>query len=205
VRSAGSNGLFDSPSYVRGDISSLREDLVVANDSFVRRPPPELLDLRSRQLRAQREIEWMSTAMLSWVTDQVSLTSRSAGDPSDPVDLGLFPPISVEDLRNLLIVNCSFYYVTHVPVQDPWGNPYDYFLDVEDVLHTEVVAVRSLGRDGLAEGSVYLPGVFPASDLDRDTVIADGLDVRVPDDLASLLHLEDFESGDFRHWSAAVP
>lgn len=200
VRSAGANATFEGPVYTRADTTTLRQDLVVLDLSWLRQPGPALLDPRSRLDRAQREIAMMSAGMLSWVIDQVSRTGASLGEP---VDLELFPPITAADLRSILIASCTFYYVPYVPELDPWGHPYDYFLDVEDVLHFEVVAVRGRGRDGLAEGSVYETGVFPAHQLDRDTVLADGLEVRVPDDLGSLIHLEDFESGDFRHWSAA--
>jgi hypothetical protein len=201
VRSAGANATFEGTVYSRADTTSLKQDLVVLDLSWLQRPGPALLDPRSRLVRAQREIAMMSTGMLSWVTDQVSRTGASLGEP---VDLELFPPITAADLRSILIQSCTFFYVPYVPELDPWGHPYDYFLDVEDVLSFEVVAVRGRGRDGLAEGSVYETGVFPAYQLDRDTVLADGLEVRVPDDLAALIHLEDFESGDFRHWSAAT-
>lgn len=202
VRSAGADATFEGTLYERADTTTLKEDLVVLDLSWLRRPGPALLDPRSRLDRAQREIAMMSAGMLSWVIDQVSRTRASLGEP---VDLELFPPISAAELRSILITSCTFYYVSNVPELDPWGHPYDYFLDVEDVLHTEVLAVRGRGRDGFAEGSVYETGVFPAHQLDRDTVLADGLEVRVPDDLAALIHLEDFESGDFRHWSAAGP
>lgn len=201
IRSAGADATFESAVYTRADTTSLKEDLVVLDLSWLRQPGPALLDPRSRLDRAQREIAMMAGGMLSWVIDQVSLRRASLGES---VDLDLFPPITAADLRSILIASCTFYYVPYVPELDPWGHPYDYFLDVEDVLHTEVLAVRGRGRDGLAEGSVYETGVFPAYQLDHDTVLADGLEVRVPDDPAALIHLEDFESGDFRHWSAAV-
>ncbi len=201
VRSAGANATFEGTVYTRADTTTLRQDLVVLDLWWLRRPGPALLDSRSRLDRAQREIAMMSAGMLSWVIDQVSRTRAALGEP---VDLELFPPITAADLRSILIESCTFYYVPYVPELDPWGHPYDYFLDVEDVLSFEVVAVRGRGRDGLAEGSVYETGVFPAHQLDHDTVLADGLEVRTPDDLAALIHLEGFESGDFRHWSAAA-
>lgn len=201
VRSAGADATFEGDLYARADTTYLKQDLVILDLWWLARPGPALLDARSRLVRARREIAMMSAGMLSWVIDQVSRTRAALGEP---LDLELFTPITAADLRAVLIESCTFYYVPYVPELDPWGHPYDYFLDVEDVLGLEVVAVRGRGRDGLAEGSLYETGVFPAHELDHDTLLADGLEVRVPDDLSALIHLEDFESGDFRHWSAAA-
>ena len=91
--------------YERADTTTLKEDLVVLDLSWLRRPGPALLDPRSRLDRAQREIAMMSAGMLSWVIDQVSRTGALLGEA---VDLGLFPPISAADLRSLLIEKLHF-------------------------------------------------------------------------------------------------
>ncbi len=120
VRSAGADATFEGTLYERADTTTLKEDLVVLDLSWLRRPGPALLDPRSRLDRAQREIAMMSAGMLSWVIDQVSRTGALLGEA---VDLGLFPPISAADLRSLLIESCTFYYVPYVPELDPWGIP----------------------------------------------------------------------------------
>jgi|CXWL01.1.fsa_nt_gi hypothetical protein len=197
LRSAGSDGVFEGTVYACGAVDSLAADLVWADDGRVRWPGPELIELRQRQARAQADIHNVGTAMFSWLTDQVG--RRSSAQVAATVDLSLFTPISAADLAQRLVP----FYIFNVPTSDGWGIPYDYYLDAADVLGPEVMAIRSRGRDGAAEGTLYDPGTYPASDLGRDTVWADGLLVRGPD-AAGLAFLDDLESGDLRFWAGAA-
>jgi hypothetical protein len=199
IRSAGADEVYESTVYTLGDVETLDEDLVWADGISVRRPGAPLIDVRSRALRARREVANISVAVLAWYVDQPGVAPLAAGGGT--VDLGLFTPITAAALEALLVPA----YTPTVPATDPWGTAYDYFLDTVDLLGPEVAAIRSRGRDGLAEGSVYVPGTFPALELDGDLVWADGVQVRQPDDISILVFLDGFEDGDTRHWSAAAP
>jgi len=199
IRSAGADGVYEGTVYTLGDVEMLDDDLVWANFFSVRRPGATLIEVKARALRARGEVADAGTAMISWYTDQVGLGPPADGGPT--VDLDLFTPITAAALEALLVPS----YLFAVRETDPWGTAYDYYLDIGDLLEPEVMAVRSLGRDGVAESSVYVPGTFPALDLDGDLLWADGLQIRQPDDLSTLLFLDGFEDGDARHWSAASP
>lgn len=209
IRSAGSDGAFEGTVYAYAETTVLSQDLVWADGFGVRRPGPELIDLRQRRVRTEGEITGTSTAILNWLTDQIGrqpppasalhLATRSGRDGT--TDLALFTPITHAALEALLVP----VYLFRLPETDGWGHPYDYWLDVANLLEPELYAVRSRGRDGIAEGTEYTTSTFPAVALDRDSLVADGLSVQRPADLSTLIFLDDFESGDLRFWSAAVP
>ncbi len=198
IRSGGSDGVFEGSSYVCGDVSTLAEDMVWADGYRIRRPGTDLIDLRQRQVRLYGDVRNVGTAMASWFTDQVARPASPLA--TSTVDLGLYTPISAGDLAQLLVPQ----YILWVPANDPWGLPMDYYLDRTDFLGPQVMAVRSRGRFGVAEGEVYTIGTFPAGELQRDTVWTDGVFARSPDDLGALVFLDDFEGGDLRFWSAAA-
>lgn len=200
IRSAGADGSFEGSSYQVGDTATLAEDLVWADGHSVRRPGRELIDLRQRRVRAESEVRGTGIAVLNWLTDQLGLIPPPvAGDGA--TDLLLFTPIAHADLEALLVP----VYLRTLPAVDPWGFAYDYWLDEAHLLEPELVAIRSRGRDGSAEGTTYLPGTFAATAFDRDTVWAEGVLVQGPADLAELVFADGFEAGDLRFWSALAP
>jgi hypothetical protein len=201
IRSAGEDGVYEGDVYTMGDVEALAEDLVWADGWNVRRPGASLTDLRAKAVRARSEVASVGQAMLSWLTDQIGFAPPGEATGGPAVDLDLFTPITVGDLETLLVPQ----YVSLVRENDPWGFPYDYYLDAVDLGGPELMAVRCRGKGGAAEGTVYTPGTFAASDLAGDVVWAEGTFVRQPDDLTSLVFLDDFESGDARHWSASAP
>jgi hypothetical protein len=205
IRSAGADGKLEGPVYSPGDVTSFDQDLVWADGSFVRGPGPSLRDLRSRQVSERALVRDVGTAMMSWLTDQISFASTSAAatSTSTPIvfDLASYPPMSASDLAGRLVPQ----YIPRVPAVDEWGWPIDYYLDAGPTWGQHVMALRTRGRDGVAEGSTYAQATFSAGDLAADTVWADGLFVRSPDDLSALVFLDDFESGDGRFWSADAP
>jgi hypothetical protein len=108
--------------------------------------------------RARSEIDRVSAAMLAWLTDIISgkLAGNSVVNPpicpeTPPVDLSIVPEISHEDLQRLLVPE----YIEAVPELDPWGHPYEYRLNVEDLLSPDVLAIRSAGSDGTFGGPAY--------------------------------------------------
>lgn len=152
--------------------------------------------------RTVADIEAVSTAILAWITDQVGVHGGGAvRAPADGV-----PTFDVEDYPQVTAAELVPGYIAAVPAEDGWGRrpgaadvEPEFWLDVDDLLGPQVAAVRCLGRDGLAEGTVYPPGTYPAADFDRDTVSADGLAVQLPD--GSLVFADDLEAGDYRFWS----
>lgn len=122
--------------------------------------------------RAQDDLTRVHAAMYAWYQDVVSgiaAAGRTApgGAPLCPgspnIDLAKIPPISVEDLRALLVPE----YIASIPAFDPWQRPYDYRLNLAELLGDYVLALRSSGADGLFEGTTYSIGTTsgPTEDL----------------------------------------
>lgn len=130
------------------------------------------------QKRTVSQIRNVGTAMFSWLTDQVG--AAAAGQSQMPDDkhllLDSYPPISHDELKEILVPM----YMQKVPEKDGWGNPYEYFLNVENPLEPNVMTIRSAGRDGRFSGTYYTLTSFDPDDLDEDIVWSDGFFVRWP-------------------------
>lgn len=137
---------------------------------------PNLLDAlqKAKQKRSVAEMTLAGGAMFSWMTDQVGAAAAGAG--ATEIDISLYPTITQEDLKGILIPQ----YIQVIPQTDGWKMEYLYFLNVEDPLATNVVAVGSGGRDQVFEGGAYQSGGFDPTDYDQDLVWADGFWVRWP-------------------------
>jgi prepilin-type N-terminal cleavage/methylation domain-containing protein len=135
---------------------------------------PGAVSDRERQQQAVKEMRNTGTAMFEWLTDVVG--AAAAGETTTSLDLRAFPAISHPDLEKLLIPQ----YIARIPVQDPWENPYDYYVKVKEPLDPQVMAIRSRGRDGKAEGDVYTATSFDPTNYDQDLVWADGFFIRWP-------------------------
>ncbi len=187
IRTASSDGLFESTTYLQGYSAGPTEDLVWFDAFWLRRLP--LAGDLERQSHSVSQIQSVGTAMFSWLTDQVPFTnpvqegSLSLG-PS--VDLDDFVPITRGALTILLVPT----YIQCVPENDPWGHAYEYWMDTVG-LGAPFAAIRSTGRDGLAESTIYPTAPFPGDEFDRDVVWADGFWVAVPDGT----HLTEFSDG----------
>ncbi len=131
----------------------------------------------SSELNAQKQtvadLRNVGTAMFSWLTDEMS---AGAAGQDQQVAIADFPAISRQDLTELLVPE----YTQEVPEKDGWGHPYEYYLDVKDLVGQKVIAIRSPGRDGKFSSSPYAIGHFEPSDYDQDIVWADGFFVRWP-------------------------
>jgi hypothetical protein len=103
-------------------------------------------------------------AMVAWVSDQVGrLDPRVGSCPgSPPVDVSLVPVIDLADLVGLLVPD----YLPAVPADDPWGDPYEYRLDVDRPFGPDGIAVRTAGAGGSFEGDVYPFGTTGGPDDD---------------------------------------
>lgn len=201
IRSSGEDGTYEGTIYVPGEFDTLASDLVWADGLLARRPGPPLTDYRTRQMRTAKRIRDTGVAILSWVTDQIGLVPKRGGRSGElggTVDLSLFTPITHASLEALLVPS----YMRFLSPTDGWGEPFDFYLDTGDLFGSELTAIRSRGRGGVAEGDVYTEGVFDGRSFDSDMVWADGVWVRVAD-LSKLIFFDDFETGDSRFWSAS--
>ena len=140
---------------------------------------PNLLDAmqKSKQKRTMADIHIMGTAMFSWLTDQVG--AAAAGASATSVDLATYgTAIAPSDatLQSSLVPQ----YLQEIPQLDGWKNPYDYYLKFTDPHARQVMAIRSRGRDNVAQGSSYTVTAFEPTDYDKDLVWADGFYVQWP-------------------------
>lgn len=134
---------------------------------------PNFLDAvqKARQKRTLADIRLLGTAWMSWLVDEVS--AAAAGQQT--YDVESLPELSLDQLEKLL----EPLYIQEIPTVDAWGHP----LEVRysgDPLSQEVIMIRSPGRDGIYQGTVYENGTYPADDYDQDIVWADGYFVRLP-------------------------
>ena len=73
------------------------------------------------------------------------------------------------------------FYIQEIPTNDSWGTPYDYVW-AGTIRYSEVIGIRSLGRDQETDGNgdTYTMGPFDSNDYNRDIVWADGFFIRYP-------------------------
>jgi prepilin-type N-terminal cleavage/methylation domain-containing protein len=137
---------------------------------------PNLLEAlnKSKQKRTMTDIRLSGTAWFSWVTDQVS--AAAAGQQVSELDWGeIFTAQNHDDLSEILVPA----YAAFIPLQDAWGNEYEY--GGSDHYNDPIpVAVRSTGADASFDDSVYTAGAFIATDFNQDLVWAGGFFVRWP-------------------------
>jgi Type II secretion system (T2SS), protein G len=136
--------------------------------------------------RAIGDIRNAGKAMFSWYTDQQRSAkgkeqgeghATHAGEAAARVDLGAIPVISYDDLATLLVPR----YIQSLPRNDPWGHPYEYRLNTQNLAATQIMAVRSAGADGKFSGDSYEVGAFSPADRDHDLVWSDGYFVAWPE------------------------
>jgi prepilin-type N-terminal cleavage/methylation domain-containing protein len=138
---------------------------------------PNMLDAfqKAKQKRTIADMRIVGTAMFSWLTDQVG--AAAAGAASTNVDITQYGSVlRSSDLITVLVPQ----YMQAVPYLDGWKRPYDYYLKAAVPTAAQVMAIRSPGRDGVAEGSSYSFTNFEPTDYDRDVLWADGFFVRWP-------------------------
>lgn len=131
------------------------------------------------QKRTVADLRNIGTAMFSWLTDNVGAGAAGQSQTETQVpDVSLkdYPPISHEDLGKILVPN----YIQSIPETDGWGNPYEFYLNVENTMAEQVMSIRSPGRDGSFSTSTYSVGPFDPIDFDEDIVWSDGFFVRWP-------------------------
>jgi len=141
---------------------------------------PTLADANNPVLRSDGEaakrtvadIRNVGTAMMSWLTDQIS--AAAAGQST--IATSSYPPTSSGSIASVLVPK----YIDGIPSVDGWGNPYEYYLELHDFSKKRIMMIRSAGRDGKFDSEAYAPGPFDPDDPDQDIVWADGFFVRWP-------------------------
>jgi type II secretion system protein G len=139
---------------------------------------PNLLDAlqKAKQKRTVGDMRNVGAAWFSWLTDQVG--AAAAGQQQYGFDFGT--TLSASELQNTLFPGTTFFYIQTVPEFDGWGNQYEYRLNAASLLGSQVMGIRSPGRDDNFSGASYTVGPFVATDYDQDIVWADGFFVNYP-------------------------
>jgi type II secretion system protein G len=137
---------------------------------------PNFLDAlqKAKQKRTVADMRNTGTAMFSWLTDQVG--AAAAGQTTTDVNLASYASTNLTTLSTLLAPQ----YLQAMPNLDGWKTPYDYYLNTENPLAKNVMAIRSQGRDKTASASSYSVTSFEPTDYDQDILWADGFFVRWP-------------------------
>ena len=133
----------------------------------------------TEQKQAIAEIRNIGTAMLAWLVDHESPSGEGSREADKgTIDVSAVPVISHADLATLLVP----LYMVVLPVNDPWGHPYEYRLHRDKLGSVPVMAIRSAGKDGKLSGPVYEVKSFPIDHLDQDLVWVDGYFARWPEE-----------------------
>ena len=140
---------------------------------------PNLLDAlqKAKQKRTMGDMRNIGTAWFSWFQDQVSAAAAGAAT-SDYDFSSLNIPVTSDQLLATLYTSPTMFYIQKIPQVDGWGNNYQFAAGALNA--TQVMGIRSGGRDGAFEGTSYAMGAFVATDYVRDIVWADGFFVRYP-------------------------
>jgi type IV pilus assembly protein PilA len=139
---------------------------------------PNFLDAlqKAKQKRTVADVRNIGTAMFSWLTDQVGAAAAGAS-ASDVVLTSYGTVLTAAQVGSVLVPQ----YMQDIPGADGWKTPYDYYLNTANPLAPTVMAIRSMGRNKVAEGSgTYSVTSFDPTNYDQDIVWADGFFVRWP-------------------------
>lgn len=127
-----------------------------------------------RTVQTLREV---GVAMFSWLSEQPP--AATTPQPAEPatIDWASCPSVSAAEAATRLVPE----HLAELPRFDGWGHPLEF------CLRTDVAApgafsigVRSPGRDGKFEGTVYTVGELGKNAFDRDLVWIDGYFVTWP-------------------------
>lgn len=188
VRSPGRDGKYSASLYEVApfEFGEFDTDIVWADGFFVQWPEGEpakqavaepgtggSIEDQKAQKRTLTDMRTTGTALYSWLTDQVG---AAAAGQEQHVDLGNYSLTSHGAMTKLLVPQ----YLEKVPQLDGWGHPYEFRVNVADLLNRQLMSIRSPGRNGKFSVDVYETGPFEPDDFDRDIVWADGYFVKWP-------------------------
>ena len=139
---------------------------------------PNLLDAlqKAKQKRTVGDIRNIGSAWFSWLQDQ----NGAAAAGQNTYDwAGLDTDITADNLKALLFISNTMFYIQEVAVRDAWGNDFDY-QTADRLDDPQYMGIRSPGRGDSFEGTSYTMGPFIATDYNKDIVWADGFFVAYP-------------------------
>src|SRR5262245_37680704 len=124
---------------------------------------PNMLDAmqKAKQKRTMADMRITGGAMFSWLTDQVG--AAAAGQSNSTIDLGDYGGLKTVAVLSTILVP---QYLQDVPIKDGWKSPYDYYLNTANPHSQHVMAIRSRGRNSLAETDDYTVSGFEPTDYD---------------------------------------
>ena len=160
---------------------------------------PNLLDAlqKGKQKRTLADSRNVGTSWMAWLTDAVGASAAGQStSPTWPFGLSDYDPSTLQtDLdgsQTLPNGDPAPEYLKTVPLRDGWGFEYDYYRQTTNLLARDVMAIRSLTKDGQAGNCNNQVGVagdhgyFDARDYDCDIIWKDGFFVQAPAGFQSL-------------------
>ena len=142
---------------------------------------PNLIDSlqKAKQKRTMTDMKAIGTCWFSWVTDQIGAAAAGAGPRTYDVNLGT--QLTFAELLDTLTQpgDPGFFYCQEVPAVDGWGTAFEFYWS-NDPFATNVIAMRSAGRDRTFSGTTYNVGPYIATDYEEDIVWADGFFIYYP-------------------------
>ncbi|MCH9648545.1 MAG: type II secretion system GspH family protein [Deltaproteobacteria bacterium] len=139
---------------------------------------PNMLDAlqKAKQKRTMADQRMVGTGMMAWLTDH---SSSAAAGQSGNFSMDNYTMVELSEVVTELVPQ----YMQSIPEKDGWNYTFEYHLNINQADAPQVMAVRSFGRDGVADGDVYTAGGYLSSEYDKDIVWADGFFVRWPSGL----------------------
>ncbi len=141
---------------------------------------PNLIDAlqKAKQKRTVSDIRNTGTAIMSFITDEVSAAAAGSGQEFTWTAAGASDYASV---FALLRPSDTFFYMQDVPEKDGWKGTYQMFINTADIdAASGVAGMRSSGRDGEFGADTFTSGPFDATAYASDIVWADGYFVAWP-------------------------
>ncbi|MCB1037020.1 MAG: prepilin-type N-terminal cleavage/methylation domain-containing protein, partial [Acidobacteria bacterium] len=106
---------------------------------------------KAKQKRIMADERLVGTAFMAWLSDQASAAAAGASTFS----IGNYEQRTAEEVKNQLVPQ----YIQKVPALDGFGYSYEYRFTTDSGAD-QVMAIRSFGTDGTADGDVYSSGAF---------------------------------------------
>jgi general secretion pathway protein G len=134
---------------------------------------------KGKEVKAMNDCKRVGEAMATWaILNGSTLTPGYVGGLPPAIDVSQYDPIPFNTLQSLLIPT----FISRVPELDPWGNPYQYFLDQGNPAGPAVALCASTGQDGQPNpiSGTYTVTDFPVTDFNQEIIWADGNFVRWP-------------------------
>jgi type II secretory pathway pseudopilin PulG len=146
---------------------------------------PNLIDAlqKAKQKRTVADMKNTGTAMMSFLTDQMSAAAAGQSATFDTSNVDADIKQGFTEVEALLRPSTTFFYMQEVPQQDGWKNDFYLGLDATPNGASAIVALIVSGgsdKDWDDSSPNYTTGPFIATDYAKDIVWADGYFVTWP-------------------------